>query len=153
MNGSVPLEWWLCARPRPLVGLAFLLAAVIAVQHLLMFQADLAGAPVLHLPPAGLAIFWSLLMERSAHTKLTWAMAAVPIAFNVPALEHSLLPWRTTPSAAAVCRALGRELAKDPLPAFVSGLPDRLQVRPLSLQGISGMRRDELRATARTCMS
>lgn len=150
VNWSVPLEWWLraaaagflamlaaCAarggtwlgsRARLLAGLAFLLAAVTPVQHLLMFQPDFVGARVLYLPLAGLAIFWAALMERSAESKLTWAMAAVLIAFNVAALEHNLQPWRTTPAAAAAaCRALGRELAKDPRPAFVSGLPDRLQ--------------------------
>jgi hypothetical protein len=113
---------------RLLAGLAFLLAADIPVQHLLMFQPDFAGARVLYLPLAGLAIFWATLLERSAQSKLTWAMAAVLIAFNVAALAHNLSPWRTTPAAAAaVCRALGRDLAKDPRAAFVSGLPDRLQ--------------------------
>jgi len=151
VNWSAPLQWWLraaaagflavlvvCAargggrvlvkRARLLAGLTFLLAADIPVQHLLMFQPDFAGARVLYLPLAGLAIFWAAMLERSAPGKLTWAMAAVLIAFNVAALEHNLGPWRTAPAAAAaVCRALGRELAEDPRPAFVSGLPDRLQ--------------------------
>jgi len=150
VNWSVPLEWWLrsaaaaflgmlvvCAalggaprgsRARLLAGLAFLLAADIPIQHLLMFQPDFAGARVLYLPLAGLAIFWAALLEGSAGDKRTWTMAAVLIAFNVAALEHNLRPWRTTPAAAAaVCRALGREMANDPRPVFVSGLPDRLQ--------------------------
>jgi len=146
----VPLEWWLCAAAaaflamlvicavrgvawrassgaRLVAGLAFLLAADIPVQHLLMFQADFAGARVLYLPLAGLAIFWAVMLERATPRKLTWAMAAALIAFNVAALEHNLGPWRTTPAAAAaVCRALGQELARDPRPVFVSGLPDRL---------------------------
>jgi hypothetical protein len=145
VNWSVPLEWRLRAaavaflamlvvfvarggtclgwRARLLAGLAFL-----PVQHLLMFQPDFAGARVLYLPLAGLAIFWATLLERSARSKLTLAMAMALIAFNVAALQHNLIPWRTTPAAAAaVCRALGRELANDPQPAFVSGLPERLQ--------------------------
>jgi len=151
VNWSAPLEWWLraaaaaflamlvvCAarggawrgarRAHLLAGLAFLLAAVIPVQHLLMFQPDFAGARVLYLPLAGLAVFWAAMLERSAQSKLTWAMAAVLIAFNVAALQHNLVPWRTTPVAAAgVCRALGRAMGTDPRPVFVSGLPDRLQ--------------------------
>ena len=150
VNWSAPLAWWLRAaaagflamlvvfaarggaRPgglaRLVAGLAFVLAAVIPVQHLLMFQPDFAGARVLYLPLAGLAIFWAAMLERAAPGKLTWAMAAALIAFNVAALEHNLGPWRTTPAvAAAVCSALGRELANDPRPVFVSGLPDRLQ--------------------------
>jgi hypothetical protein len=146
VNWSVPMEWWLCVaaalflamlvvtaargrawRAHLLAGLALLLAAAIPVQHLLMFQPDFAGARVLYLPLAGLAIFWAALLERSAPGKLTWAMAVFLIAFNVAALEHNLGPWRTTPAlAAATCRELGRQLAQDPRPAFVSGLPERL---------------------------
>jgi hypothetical protein len=149
VNWSVPLEWWLRAaaagflavlavyavhgrewRGKPgtlLAGLAFLLVAVIPVQHLLMFQPDFAGARVLYLPLAGLAIFWAAMLEESARNKLTWALAGALIAFNVAALEHNLGPWRTTPAtAAAVCRALGSEMANDPRPVFVSGLPERL---------------------------
>jgi 4-amino-4-deoxy-L-arabinose transferase-like glycosyltransferase len=146
VNWSVPQEWWLCAaaavflamlpiyaarggacRTRLLAGLAFLLAADIPVQHLLMFQPDFAGARVLYLPLAGLAISWAALLDRPAPEKLTWAMAAALIAFNVAALEHNLRPWRSTPAAAAaVCRALGQEMTSDPRPVFVSGLPDRL---------------------------
>jgi hypothetical protein len=146
VNWSIPPEWWLsiaaiafltilavCAvrgagcRTHLLAGLAFLLAADIPVQHLLMFQPDSAGARVLYLPLAGLAIFWAAWMERSGAGKLTWAMAAALIAFNVAALEHNLRPWRTTPAAAATaCNALGREMAKDPRPVLVTGLPERL---------------------------
>ena len=147
VNWSAPLEWWLRAaaagflavlvifaarggarRAQWLAGLAFVLAAVIPVQHLLMFQPDFAGARVLYLPLAGLAILWAAVLERGAPNKLSWAMAGALIAFNVAALEHNLGPWRSTPAAAAAeCRALGRELAKDPRPVFVSGLPERLQ--------------------------
>lgn len=150
VNWSVPLEWWLraatagflallvlCAvrggaerassRARLAAGLAFLLAADLPVHHLLGFDPDFAGGRVLYLPLAGLAIFWAVILERATPGKLTWAMAAALIAFNVAALEHNLGPWRTTPAAAAtVCRALGQELAQDPRPVFVSGLPDRL---------------------------
>lgn len=151
VNWSAPIEWWLrvaaagflamlvvCAGRRALwggagrrlmlAGLAFLLAAEIPVQHILMFQPDFAGARVLYLPLVGLAIFWAVCMQNSGGSKRAWAMATVLIAFNVAALEHNLRPWRTTPSAAAaVCAALGRELANDPRPVFVSGLPERLQ--------------------------
>jgi hypothetical protein len=148
VNWTAPLEWWLraaavgflammavCAARglwrgmagALLAGLAFLLAADLPVQHLLMFQPDFAGARVLYLPVAGLAIFWAAMLERSPG-KLTSAMAAVLLVFNVAALQHNLVPWRSTPAAAAaVCRALGSELAKDPRPALVSGLPERLQ--------------------------
>ncbi len=150
VNWSAPLEWWLRAaavgfvamlvvfaargkawrggRARMVAGLALVLAAVIPVQHLLMFQPDFAGARVLYLPLAGLAIFWAAVLERAAPGKFSLAMAAALIAFNVAALEHNLGPWRTTPAAAAaVCGALGRELANDPRPVFVSGLPERRQ--------------------------
>ena len=149
VNWAAPVEWWLrataigflamlivCAarravcggRARLAAGLAFVLAADIPVQHILMFRPDFAGARVLYLPLAGLAIFWAAWMERSAGSKLTTAMVAMLIAFNVAVLEHNLRPWRTTPAAAAaVCGALGRELAHDARPVFVSGLPERLQ--------------------------
>jgi hypothetical protein len=150
VNWSAPLEWWLQAaavaflailvvfaardgagiggRARLVAGLTFLLAAVLPVQHLLMFQPDFAGARVLYLPLAGLAIFWAAVLDRAVPGKLIWAMGAALIAFNVAALKHNLRPWRTTPAAAAaVCGALGRELAQDPRPVFVSGLPDRLE--------------------------
>jgi hypothetical protein len=147
VNWSTPLEWWLraaavaflamlvisaarngCAsRERLLAGAAFVLAAVIPVQHLLMFQPDFAGGRVLYLPLAGLSIFWAAWMDRSPRSKLDWAMPAVLIAFNVAALEHNLVPWRTTPAAAAaICGSFGREMAGDARPVYVSGLPDRL---------------------------
>jgi hypothetical protein len=145
MNWAVPLEWWLratavvfigalavCAgrcgasRTRLLAAVAFLLAAVLPVQHLLMFQPDFAGARVLYLPLAGLAIFWGVLLESAGNRKLLWALAASLIVFNLAALEHNLSPWRTTPAAAvAVCRALGGEMAHDARPVVVRGLPDR----------------------------
>jgi hypothetical protein len=147
VNWSAPLEWWMgvaaaaflgmlvvCAvrggacRAHLLAGLAFLLAADIPVEHLLMFQPDFAGARVLYLPLAGLAIFWAAWMEQTGPGKITWAMAVVLVAFNLAALEHNLRPWRTTPAAAAVvCNALGHELARDPRPVFVTGLPERLE--------------------------
>ena len=146
VNWSTPVEWWLVAAAVAFIamlltyairscasraglwaGLAFIFAAVIPVQQLLMFQPDFAGARVLYLPVAGLAILWAAILERTARSKLALAMAAVLIAFNLAALEHNLRPWRTTPeTAAAVCRALGQELAKDARPVFVSGLPNRL---------------------------
>jgi len=157
INWLAPLEWWLrvagvsflamlvlfgvCERQatqndglsRPdfvgqlLAGPAFVLAAAIPVEHLLGFQFDFAGARVLYLPVIGFAIFWAVLVDRSAHRRLAYATAAVLILFNLAALEHNLRPWRTTPeTAAAVCRGLGSELAKDPRPVFVTGLPDRL---------------------------
>jgi len=148
VNWSVPVEWWLRAAGAallallivyvaraswrgaanaPLAGLAFLLAADIPVQHILLFEPDFAGARVLYLPLAGFAIFWAATLERSGWSRLTWVTALALIGFNAAALEHNLVPWRTTPAAgAAVCRALGSELAKDPRPVFVSGLPSRL---------------------------
>jgi hypothetical protein len=150
-NWAAPIEWWLraaavvflamllaCAARRAvwgragrahlLAGAAFLLAADLPVQHILMFQPDFAGARVLYLPLAGLAIFWAAWVERAGGERSTWAMAAALIAFNVAALEHNLSPWRSTPAAAAeVCGALARELANDPRPVYVSGLPERLR--------------------------
>lgn len=145
VNWSVPLEWWLraaaigflaalpiCAGPsgasraRLAAGIAFLLACALPVQHILMFQPDFAGARVLYLPVAGLAIFWGVLLERGADRKRQWLLAAALLVFNIAALEHNLVPWRTTPAAsAAVCRALGRAMANDPRPVVASGLPDR----------------------------
>jgi len=147
VNWSAPQEWWLrasavlfiavlvvcagrCAASRAhlLAGIAFVLAAALPVQHLLLLSLDFAGARMLYLPVAGLAIFWGALLERAAHSKLRWTMAAVLIAFNLAALQHNLGPWRTTPAAAAaVCRALGSELAADPRPVSVSDLPYKQQ--------------------------
>lgn len=131
VNWSMPLEWWLRAaaagfivmlgisaarcfwsrsgtsRAHLLAGLAFLVAAALPVQHLLGFQPDFAGARVLYLPLTGLVIFWAVLLDGGAPDKLNWAMAAALAAFNVAALEHNLVPWRSTPVAAsAACREL-----------------------------------------------
>jgi len=145
VNWAAPLEWWLrvaavvfiaalviCAgragapRAHLLAGIAFLLAADVPVQHLLMFQTDFAGARVLYLPLAGLAIFWGALLERPAPRRSTWALVSALVAFNVAALEHNLGPWRATPAAAAAaCGALGREMAHDPRPVFVRDVPER----------------------------
>jgi len=145
VNWSVPLEWWLriaaaafiavllfCAgrgaasRPHLLAGIAFLLAASLPVQHLLLFQPDFAGARVLYLPLAGLAIFWGAWLGGLSR-RAQWAGGAALLAFNLAALEHNLRPWRTTPQAAvAACRAVGHALAQDPRPVILSGLPDRL---------------------------
>jgi hypothetical protein len=89
VNWSVSPEWWLRAaalgflavlvvfaargvsakacRARLLAGLGFLMAAALPVQHLPMFQPDLAGARVFYLPVAGLAIFWAVLLDSAAH--------------------------------------------------------------------------------------
>jgi hypothetical protein len=147
VNWSVPLEWWLraaaagflamlmvCAgragarRAHLLAGVAFILCADLPVHHLLMFQPDFAGARVLYLPLAGLAIFWAALLRSYDRSKLARVLAVTLIAFNMAALQHNLRPWRTTPAtAASVCRALGSELAKDQRPAVVSGLPTTLE--------------------------
>ncbi len=145
VNWSVAPEWWLSAaavvfvaalflyaargggaRRRMAAGILFLLAADLPVQHLLMFQPDFAGARVLYLPLAGLAIFWGALLDSAAHRQPAWVLAAALMVFNVAALEHNLRPWRTTPAAAArVCKSLGRAMAGDPRPVVVSGLPER----------------------------
>lgn len=145
VNWAVPLEWWLKAaavafivallvwaargsaqRPQLLAGIAFLLAAALPVEHLLMFQPDFAGARVLYLPLAGLAIFWAAMVDGASHRRLRRVVSAALIAFNMAALEHNLKPWRTTPAAAAAaCLALGRQMSTDPRPLVVSGLPDR----------------------------
>ena len=145
VNWSVPLEYWLraaavafiaglavcavrCRPPRAhvLAGVAFLLAAGLPVQHLLMFQPDFAGARVLYLPLAGLAIFWAAVVEGVQDRSLGWTLGAALLAFNLAALEHNLGPWRTTPAAAAaVCQVLGRQMKSDPRPVVFRELPDR----------------------------
>ena len=144
VNWSVPPEWWLSlpaagciaaliagarsggvSRARLLSGIAFLLAAALPVEHLLMFQPDFAGARVLYLSVAGLAIFWGVLVD-GAGGRMRWVTGLALIAFNIAALEHNLTPWRTSPLAAeGVCRALGNEMTRDPRPIIASGLPER----------------------------
>ena len=51
-----------------------------------MFQPDFAGARVLYLPLAGLAIFWAALLEAPHRARLSRAMAVALIAFNMAAL-------------------------------------------------------------------
>jgi hypothetical protein len=110
-----------------LAGLAFVVAAALPIQHLLLFDPDLAGARHLYLPVAGLAIFWASLLETSPPFR-AWAAGVILLTFNIAALHHNLVPWRTVPATArAVCLEAGRMLKADPEPTLVSGLPQKRQ--------------------------
>jgi hypothetical protein len=145
LNWSVPLPWILrvsagaflgalvvsarrAARSRGLLaGVAFVFAAALPVQHLLLLSPDLAGARYLYLPVAGLAIFWAALIDGCAYSR-SLGLAALLLTFNTAALRHNLAPWRTVPaSAQAVCLQAGRLLRDDPRPIVVSGLPYKKQ--------------------------
>lgn len=145
LNWSVPLPWILrvsagtflaalvlsarrAVRSRGLLaGTAFVFAAALPVQHLLLPGPDLAGARYLYLPVAGLAIFWGALIDGCAYSR-SLGLAALLLIFNASALRHNLTPWRTVPaSAQAVCLQAGRLLRDDPRPIEVSGLPYQKQ--------------------------
>jgi dolichyl-phosphate-mannose-protein mannosyltransferase len=146
INWSVEPSWWLnlaliailftsagvCVFPgkkrtQLAAALGIVFVAALPVEHLLLMGADLNGARLLYLPVLGLAIFWGLVFETQRSTRLNVVFAAGLLFFHAAALEHNLKMWREVPVLARnVCEDLGRELARDPRPVFVRGLPYKL---------------------------
>jgi hypothetical protein len=146
VNWSVEPEWWLklasvamlivaallLRRSRPRTRrfwacLAFTVAAALPVQHLLLIGPDLAGARVLYLPALGVALFWGTLVQDCRSARIALGCAAGLLVFQACALEHNLRIWSEVAQLSRqTCLAAAKELASDPRPIAVSGLPATL---------------------------
>jgi hypothetical protein len=146
LNWSMEPEWWLKLATvamlsvsallvwfsRPRTGrfwacLAFTVAAALPVQHLLLIGPDLAGARVLYLPVVGIALFWGTLVQDCQSARIALGCAAGLLLFQACALEHNLHIWSEVAQLSRqTCVSAGKELASDPRPIAVSGLPATL---------------------------
>jgi hypothetical protein len=106
--------------------LAFVVAASLPVQHLLLIGQDLSGARVLYLPSVGLALFWGLLAQNYESRAGALLLAAGLLLFQWAALAHNLNIWRATAQLSRqTCAQAAEELRSDPRPIAVRDLPSR----------------------------
>lgn len=116
---------WLAkpARRRLLGSLAFIVAAALPVEHLLLLSPDLGGSRTLYLGCVGWALLWALVMD-SMRPAARIVTACVLVTLQVSTLEHNLAVWGNTARLAqSVCVEFGRAIADGQEPAVVSGLP------------------------------
>jgi Dolichyl-phosphate-mannose-protein mannosyltransferase len=124
---------WMARPPRSkLMGcVAFILAAGLPVQHLLLIGPDLGGSRILYLGSVGWALLWAVVLDsialdtmRGARRVVAAAAACVLLALQVSMLEHNLQVWRDTAELArAVCVAFGQIVEDSPGRVVVRGLP------------------------------
>jgi hypothetical protein len=114
------------ARPsrRQLAGcLAFILAAGLPVQHLLLISPDLGGSRILYMGGVGLALLWAVVLDGMGQAPRI-VMACVLLALQGWMLEHNLEIWRETSELArSVCVAFGQVVAGASGGVVVRGLP------------------------------
>jgi hypothetical protein len=111
-------------RPRFWACLALTLAAALPVQHLLLIGPDLAGARVLYLPTLGVALFWGTLLQHGKSAGVALVCASGLLLFQWTALEHNLLIRNDVAQLSRqTCLQAANELANDPRPIAVRGLP------------------------------
>jgi len=117
---------WMARPPRrPLLGcLAFIIAAGLPVQHLLLFSPDLAGSRILYLGSVGWALLWALVLNSMGRTPRIFAVCVL-LLMQVWMLEHNLKPWRDTAELARLaCVGFGQRIAELTGPVGVHGLPE-----------------------------
>ena len=114
------------ARParRQMIGcFAFVVAAGLPVQHLLLTSPDLSGSRALYLGYVGIALLWALILETMPRVPRI-AVACVLLAIQCSILEHNLRSWRETSELAhSVCVEFGKNIAGTPGSVTVHGLP------------------------------
>jgi hypothetical protein len=121
---------WMARPPRrQLIGcLAFIIAAGLPVQHLLLISPDLGGSRTLYMGSVGWALLWAVVLDSMAldtmgETPRTIA-ACVLLMLQGWMLEHNLEVWRDTAELArSVCLAFGQVVAGAPGRVVVRGLP------------------------------
>jgi hypothetical protein len=130
MLAATPFVLALCAwmaRPprRPLIGcLAFIIAAGLPVQHLLLISPDLSGSRTLYLVSVGWALLWAVVLDTMGRTRWMLAAACVLLIFQGWMLEHNLEVWRDTAKLArSACVAFGQVVAGASGRVVVLGLP------------------------------
>ena len=124
----VAASWFAWPSGRRLVAaLGMVLASALPVQQLLLIGSDLNGARLLYLPVLGIALWWGLLMEGLGDRRLRFSIALGVLFFHAIALQHNQRMWREVPALARnACVQVGQELARDPRPIRVRGLPPSL---------------------------
>jgi hypothetical protein len=116
---------WMARPPRrQLIGcLAFILAAGLPVQHLLLISPALGGSRILYLGSVGWALLWALVFDTMGRTPRI-VMACVLLALHGWMLEHNLEAWRDAAELArSVCVAFGQVVAGASGRVVVRGLP------------------------------
>ena len=121
---------WLARPPRrQLIGcLAFIIAAGLPVQHMLLISPDLSGSRILYLGGVGWALLWAVVLDNMAldtmgRTPRTVA-ACVLLMLQGWMLEHNLEAWRDTAELArSVCVEFGQVVASASGRVVVRGLP------------------------------
>jgi hypothetical protein len=115
------------ARPqrRPLIGcVAFIIAAGLPVQHLLLISPALGGSRTLYLGCVGWALLLGIVLDSMGRTRRMAAAACVLLVLQGWMLEHNLEVWRDTAELArSVCMAFGKVVAAAPGRVVVRGLP------------------------------
>lgn len=113
------------ASSRRLLGcLAFVFAASLPVQHLLLMGTALSGTRNLYLVSVGWALLCALVLE-AMNRRLAIAAACLLVAAQWTMLEHNLKAWRSAAQLAqSVCTEFGRTAAAAHGMVVVSGLPD-----------------------------
>jgi hypothetical protein len=116
---------WMARPPRrQLIGcVAFIIAAGLPVEHLLLIGPDLGGSRILYLGSVGCALLWALVLDTMGRTPRI-VTACVLLVLQGWTLEHNLRVWRDTAELArSVCVAFGQVVASGPGPVVVRGLP------------------------------
>jgi hypothetical protein len=116
---------WLARPPRrPLIGcIAFIIAAALPVQHLLLISPELGGSRILYLGSVGWALLWAVTLDTMGARQRV-ATACVLLALQGWMLEHNLGVWRDTAELArSVCVAFGQVVAGGPGRVVVRALP------------------------------
>ena len=116
---------WMAKPPRrALAGcIAFIIAAALPVQHLLLLGPDLSGSRQLYLASVGWALLWACVLDTIAWRPRV-IIAGALVALEICVLEHNLNVWRDTAEAArSVCASFGKVAAETPDPIVVRSLP------------------------------
>ena len=119
--------WMARLQRRQLIGCcAFIIAAGLPVQHLLLFSPALGGTRILYLGSVGWVLLLGLVLDAIGRTRrvVAVAVACVLLALDGWMLEHNLRVWRDTAELArSVCVAFGPVVASAPGRVVVRGLP------------------------------
>jgi hypothetical protein len=121
----VACAWMARPERRRLIGcLAFIIAAGLPVQHLLLISPELGGSRTLYLGSVGWALLWAVVFDAMGRTRRAVAAASVILILQGWMLEHNLEVWRDTAELArSVCVAFGQVVAGAPGRVIVRGLP------------------------------
>jgi hypothetical protein len=115
-----------CRPKRTVFGacIAFILAAALPAQQLLLIGADLAGARVLYLPTLGIALLWGVLLESSTKWQAGALLSGGLLFFQVAALEHNMTIWKDVARLShETCASFAKEIGPGEQSVRVRNLP------------------------------